>query len=157
MMMNHISGFVSEIIEPTCIDDILTAMIEGKKLEAVRLIDEHTTTVPRRSIAGAKANRGIDYEFDLRACSGWTDDGPDVGEKLYAFGEKYGLPPATLLLYNKKLSHYLVESDFRYFIWGKSTGMVFEIVNPKTFEEIHQALGDDSKLKLEYLKAKYSV
>ena len=156
MILNYISGYVSEILEPTRIDDILNEMVEGKKLNAVRIIDEYTDPVPCKSTFGAKANQGIKYEFDLRACSGWTDDGPGVGQKMYGFSEKYGLPPATLLLYNEKSSKYLVESEFRYFTWNTTTNGVFEIVNPKTYEEIDKALGDDSKLETQYLKAKDS-
>lgn len=61
--------------------------------------------------------------------------------------EDYQLQPGKMLLFNKKMSTYLLQSGGKFYIWNDISGGLGQIQEPEKLEDIYPKLSDLSTLK----------
>ena len=135
MFLNELSGFVTEIVEPKALEDIVKLLPEPERFQTFPLIREDTET------SLSKRNPKSDF-----CPKDWTDQYFELMTVDDPFDE-YGLPPCQQVLYNETDEHYIVscEGSFYYHFW--KSDIVDKILEPRTFKDICKRLSDGTPLK----------
>lgn len=78
--------------------------------------------------------------------SGWAVAKYDMDTAGFCY-EDYDLEPGKMILFNKKLSTYLLECGGKYYLWNDISDGVDQIQKPEKLEDIYEKLSDLNSLE----------